>query len=79
MDSVFMSLIQDFVKKCLNEPWVAVGTVLKARSAQPPLELPPETQFIVVLKGIGANVSRTTSKSLTTRRQTCSETARGGI
>ena len=59
MDNVFMSLIQDFGEKCLKEPWVAVGTVLKAythrRSAQLPLKLPPlETQFIVVLKGIGA-------------------------
>lgn len=58
-DNVFLSLIQDFGNKCRNEPWVAVGSVLKTytrqRSAQPPLEQPPlETQFIFVLKGIGA-------------------------
>jgi hypothetical protein len=56
---VFLSLVQDFGKMRLKEPWVAVGTVLKAythrRSAQPPLKLPPlEIQFIVFLKGIGA-------------------------
>ena len=60
MDNVFMSLVQDFGKKRLNEPWVTVGTVLKAythpRSAQPLLEHPPlDTQFIVVLKGIGTD------------------------
>ena len=59
-DNVFMSLIQDFGKKRLKEPWVAVGTVLRTyrhpRSAQPPLKRPPlKTQFIVILKGIDAN------------------------
>jgi hypothetical protein len=60
MDNVFMSLVQDFGDKCLKEPWVAVGTVLRAytrpRTTQPPLKRPPlETQFIVVLKGIGTD------------------------
>ena len=58
MDNVFLSLVQDVGEKGLEEPWVAVGTQLTDThgcSAQPPLKLPPlETQFIVVLKGIGA-------------------------
>lgn len=55
-DNVFLSLIQDFGQKCRNEPWVAVGAVLKTYTRpRPPLEQPPlETQFIVILKGIGA-------------------------
>lgn len=58
-DNVFMSLVQDFGRKRLHEPWVAVGTVLKTythpRAAQPPLKRPQlNTQFIVILKGIGA-------------------------
>ena len=58
--NVFLSLIQDFGKKRVKEPWVAVGAVLRAythpRRAQPPLKPPPlQTQFIVVLKGIGAD------------------------
>jgi hypothetical protein len=60
MDSVFLSLVQDFGKKRLKEPWVAVGAVLRAythpRSTQPPLKQPPlETQFIIILKGIGVD------------------------
>ena len=59
-ENVFMSLIQDFGKKRRKEPWVAVGSVLRVythpRSAQPPLKRPPlNTQFIVVLKGIGTD------------------------
>lgn len=80
-DNVFLSLVQDFGEKRLKEPWIAVGKVLKPytrpRSAQPLLEQPPlETQFIVILKGIGTdtNVSRT-SKSPTTRHQTSSKTS----
>jgi hypothetical protein len=51
--------VQDFGKKRRNEPRVAVGSVLRAythpRGAQPLLKRPPlNTQFIVVLKGIGA-------------------------
>ena len=58
-DNVFLTLIQDFGKKRRKESWVAVGAVLNRsthpRSAQPPLKQPPlETQFIIVLKGIGA-------------------------
>jgi hypothetical protein len=60
MDNVFLSLVQDFGKKCLKEPWAAVGTVLRAYThpgiAQPPHKQPPlETQFIIVLKGIGVD------------------------
>ena len=60
MDNVFMSLVQDFGKKRRKEPWVAMGSILRVythpRSAQPPLKRPPlKTQFIVVLKGIGAD------------------------
>ena len=58
-ENVFMSLVQDFGKKRRKEPWIAVGNVLRTytrpRRAQPSLEHPLETQFIVVLKGIGTN------------------------
>ena len=59
-DNVFMSLVQDFGKKRRKEPWVAVGSILRVyanpRSAQPPLKRPPlKTQFVVVLKAIGAD------------------------
>ena len=59
-ENVFMSLVQDFDKKRRNEQWVIVGSVLRAythpRRAQPPLKRPSlKTQFIVVLKGIGAD------------------------
>jgi len=58
--NVFLSVVQDFGKKRRKEPWVAVGTVLRAythpRRGQPPLGQPPlQTQFIVVLKGIGTD------------------------
>src|ERR1700737_2156994 len=57
IDNVFLSLIQDFGKKRVKEPWVTVERVLKGythpRHAHPPLP-PRDTQFIVVLKGIGA-------------------------
>jgi hypothetical protein len=56
-DNVFLSSLQDFGKKCEEEHWVTVETVLKGhahpRGAHPPLP-PRDTQFIVVLKGIGA-------------------------
>jgi hypothetical protein len=61
MDNVFLSLIQDFGKKLRREPWVAVGALLKSytrpRRAQIPLKQPTtrDTQFIVVLKGIGVD------------------------
>jgi len=58
MDNVFLSLVQDFGKKRLKESWVAVGNVLKtyAHPRRAPLGRPPlETQFIVVLKGIGVD------------------------
>lgn len=60
MDNVFMSLIQDFGKKRRNEEWVYVGGMLRTythpRQAQPPLKRPPlKTQFVVVLKEIGAD------------------------
>jgi len=60
MDNVFLSMVQDFGNKRRNEPWVAVGSVLRVyarpRRAQPALDHPPlENQFIVVLKGVGAN------------------------
>jgi hypothetical protein len=59
-DNVFMSLVQDFGKKSLNEPRIAVGTTLRAythpRNGQPPLKRPLlKTQFTVVLKEIGAD------------------------
>ena len=58
-DNVFLSLIQDFGKKRLKETWVTVGTILRMhripRTAHPSLALPLDTQFIVVLKGIGAD------------------------
>jgi hypothetical protein len=60
MDNVFLSLVQDFGKKRPKEPWVAVGKALKAytrpRSVQPLLKQAPlDTQFIVILKGIGTD------------------------
>jgi hypothetical protein len=59
-DNVFLSLIQDFGKKRSKDTWITVSTVLrtygKLRLAQPPLKrLPLDTQFIVILKGIGLN------------------------
>jgi hypothetical protein len=59
-DNVFLSLIQDFGEKRLNETWITVGTTLKTHRephlAQQPLKRPPlDTQFIVILKGIGTN------------------------
>jgi hypothetical protein len=69
MDNVFLSVVQDFGNKRLKEPCVAVGKVLKAythpRGAQPLLEQPPlDTQFIVVLKGIGADTYECLKNSL---------------
>ena len=58
MENVFMSLVQDFGKKRRKEQWIAVGNVVRTytrpRRVQLPLNNPPlETQFIVVVKGIG--------------------------
>jgi hypothetical protein len=57
-DNVFLSLIQDFGKKRLKEPWVQVGQILrthrKLRKTHPPAP-PVRTQFFVILKGIGIN------------------------
>src|ERR1700694_4137358 len=56
-DNVFLSLIQDFGAKRRKTPWVNVGKILRThwhpRLSHPPLKL--GSQFIVVLKGIGAN------------------------
>jgi hypothetical protein len=58
MDNVYLSIIQDFGKKRLKDPWITVTTALrtysKPRFAQPPLERPPlDTQFIAILQGVG--------------------------
>ena len=60
MENVFMSLVQDFGKRLRKEQWIAVGNVLRTythpRRAQQSLNNAPlETQFIVVLKGIGTD------------------------
>lgn len=54
-DNVFLSLILDFGTKCRKEPCVNVGKIL--RTHRHPRLSHPElgTQFIIVLKGIGAN------------------------
>jgi hypothetical protein len=56
-DNVFLSLIQDFSKKRLKDTWITVlRTYRKPHLAQPPLKrLTLDTQFIVILKGIGLN------------------------
>src|SRR6202011_951751 len=54
-DNVFLSLIQDFGKKHVKESSVTVERVLQGYTRDENLPLPPrDTQFIVVLKGIGA-------------------------
>jgi hypothetical protein len=57
MDNVFLSLVQDFGQKRVKEPWVTVGRVLDTpshprRAHQSRKQLPLETQFIIILKGI---------------------------
>src|ERR1700737_2781618 len=59
-DNVFLSLIQDFGKKCRKDPWVSIGKILRmhtqSRLSHPPPERRPlDTQIFVVLKGIGVN------------------------
>jgi hypothetical protein len=56
-DNVFLSLVQDFGPKLVREQWVTVKRVLKGYTHPYPAHLPPpprDTQFIVVLKGIGS-------------------------
>ena len=86
-DNVFLSMIQDFGKKRLKETWITVGTVLrtyrKPRYAQPPLkQLPLDTQFIVILKGIGPNTYQCLKDNLQadgSHHQTSSKAAQGRI
>jgi hypothetical protein len=59
-DNVFLSLIQDFDKKCRKEAWVSVGAILRThrypRRCHPPREpIPLDRQVVVILKGASEN------------------------
>jgi hypothetical protein len=52
--NVFMSLVQDFGKKLVNEEWVSVGGIRSVRQNLRCAPCPPKSQFFAILKGVGS-------------------------